>query len=61
MRENTDQKKTPNVDTFHAVVLTLIWVGFLGVRFLKLVKIMLLTWNLVCKYTNIYSFRKYTV
>ena len=43
MRENTDQKKTPNVDTFHAMVLTLIWVGFLRVRFLKLVKIMLLT------------------
>ena len=52
--------------------LTLIWVGFLGVRFevggegvkllpcLKLVKIMLETLNLTRKYTLICSFRKYT-
>ena len=43
---------------FH--VLTLTWVGFLGVHFLKLVRIMLETWNLVCKCTNICGFRKYT-
>ena len=54
-------------------VLTLIWVGFLGVRFevgeewckitpssLKLVRIMLETWNLVRKYKHICSFIKYT-
>ena len=52
-------------------VLTLIWVGFLGVRFevggggqipprLKLVRIMLETSNLARKYTPICSFRKYT-
>ena len=52
--------------------LTLIWVGFLGVRFevggegvklppcLKLVRIMLETLNLTLKYTRICSFRKYT-
>ena len=49
--------------------LTLIWVGFLGVRFevggkipprLKLVKIMLETSNLARKYTLMCSFRKYT-
>ena len=47
---------------------TLIRVGFLGVHFgvgegrpcLKLVRIMLETWNLVGKYTHIFSFRKYT-
>ena len=50
--------------------LTLIWVGFLGVRFevwgeggkntpcLKLVRIMLENWNLVGKYTHECSFRK---
>ena len=56
------------------LVLTLIWVGFLLVRFdvyrggrggkitpcLKLVRIMLETSNLVRKYTRICSFRKYT-
>ena len=52
-------------------VLILIWVGFLGIRFemgeskvtpscLKIVRIMLETWNLVRKYTHICSFRKYT-
>ena len=54
-------------------VLTLIWVGFLGVcfevgwrgggkitPFLKLIRIMLETWNLARKYTRIFSFRKYT-
>ena len=57
-------------------ILTLIWVGFLGVRFdgawgrggkitpppsgLKLVKIMLEASNLARKYTLICSFRKYT-
>ena len=53
--------------------LTLIWVGFLGVRFevgggdkitpppcLKLVTIMLETSNLARKYTPICGFRKYT-
>ena len=55
--------------------LTLIWVGFLGVRFelegggggklpptpcLKLVRIMLETSNAARKYTPIFSFRKYT-
>ena len=50
--------------------LTLIWVGFLGARFevgrgvklarLKLIRIMLETWNLVHKFTHIFSFRKYT-
>ena len=51
--------------------LILNWVGFLGVRFevgergkitpcLKLVGIMLETWNLAGKYTHISSFRKYT-
>ena len=51
---------------------TLIWVGFLGVRFevgwgggkitpcLKLVRIMLETSDLTRKYTPIFSFRKYT-
>ena len=49
--------------------LTLIWVGFLGVRFarvrvgkitslLKLVRIILETWNLVRTYTHISSFKK---
>ena len=53
------------------VFLTLIWVGFLGVRFevggrgktipcLKGVRIMLETWNLARKCTLIYSFGKYT-
>ena len=53
------------------VSLTLIWVGFLGVRFevrggvkltpcLKLVRIMLETSNLARKYTHLCSFRKYT-
>ena len=57
-------------------ILTLIWVGFLGVRFevakgadkitlppplcLKLVRIILETYNLASKYTHIFSFRKYT-
>ena len=50
--------------------LTLVWVGFLGVRFdwrdgrttpcLKLVRIMLASSNLARKYTHIFSFRKYT-
>ena len=54
--------------------LILIWVGFLGVRFevvgvklnpppiscLKLIGIMLETWNLIRKYKRICSFRKYT-
>ena len=52
--------------------LTLIWVGFLGIRFevgggkiipppcLKLVRVMLETSNLARKYTPICSFRKYT-
>ena len=53
----------------HIGNLILIWVGYLGVRFevrgkvspcLKLVRIILETWNLVLKYTPIYSFRKYT-
>ena len=51
-------------------VLTLIWVGFLGVcfevgwrggkitPFLKLIRIMLETWNLARKYTRIFSFTK---
>ena len=49
---------------------TLIWMGFLGVRFvvgggwgwcwLKLVRIVLETWNVICKYTYICSFRKNT-
>ena len=49
---------------------TLIWVGFLGVRFevergkvtpcLKLVRSMLEIINLVRKYAHIFSFRKYT-
>ena len=48
--------------------LILIWVGFLGVRFevggkitpcLKLVRVMLETWNLARKYTLTCSFRKY--
>ena len=54
------------------IVLTLTWVGFLGVRFevrvgklppppcLKLVRIMLETSNLARKYTPICSFRKYS-
>ena len=53
-------------------LLALIWVGFLGVRSevggrggkllpcLKLVRVMLETWNLVRQYTHIFSFRKYT-
>ena len=55
-------------------ILTLIWVGFLGVRFevgrggttppppprLKVVRIMLESWNLARNYTAICSFRKYT-
>ena len=53
-------------------ILTLIWVGFLGVRFeegggeiklipcLKLVRIMLGAWNLARKYTHICCLRKYT-
>ena len=50
--------------------LTLIWVDFLVVRFevgwvkvhpcLKLVRVMLETWNLVRNYRHIWSFRKYT-
>ena len=50
--------------------LSLIWVGFLGVRFeveagkitpcLKLVRIMLETSNLARKFTPKFSFRKYT-
>ena len=52
--------------------LNLTWVGFLGVCFtgkiiphpeltpcLELIRIMLKTWNLVCKYINICGFRKY--
>ena len=60
--------------TKHHSCLTQIWVGFLGVCFeveggdgggkitlcLKLIRIMLETWNLVHKYTGIRSFRKYT-
>ena len=54
------------------VSLTLIWLGFLGIRFevgsghipsrlcLKLVRIMLETSNLARKYTRICSFRKFT-
>ena len=54
------------------IVLTLIWVGFLGVRFevrgvklppppcLKLVRITLVTSNLARKYTPICSFRNYS-
>ena len=58
------------------VSLTLICVGFLGVHFevvvgggggggvklprLKLVRIMLETSNLACKYIHLHSFRKYT-
>ena len=53
-------------------ILTLIWVGFLGVRFeegggeiklipcLKLVWITLGAWNFVRKYTQIFCLRKYT-
>ena len=52
-------------------ILILIWVVFLGVPFakgvgskitscLKLVRIMLKTWNLVHKYTHVYSLRKYS-
>ena len=41
--------------------LTLIWVGFLKVSlYLKLVRIKLEAWNLVCKCTHIWSLRKYT-
>ena len=50
------------------ILLTLIWVGFLGVSFefggwvklprLKPAKIMLETSNLACKYTPMCSFRK---
>ena len=54
--------------------LTLIWVGFLEVRFevggrgggkitlpvLKLIRILLETWNLARKYARICRFRKYT-
>ena len=52
--------------------LTLIWVGFLEVRFevggggkitlfvLKLVRILLETWNLARKYARICRLRKYT-
>ena len=52
--------------------LTLIWVGFLEVRFevggggkitrpvLKLVRILLETWNLAHKYARICRLRKYT-
>ena len=59
-----------------ATLLTLIWVGVLGAHFevcvwggdvgvklppcLKLVRIVLETWNLVRKFTHICSFRKYT-
>ena len=58
--------------SFHGEGLTLIWVGYLGVRFevgrgvklpppcLKLVRIMLETWILVRKYIHVCSFRKYT-
>ena len=52
------------------ILLILIWMGLLGVRFevggckitpcLKLVRIMLETWNLGRKCTHICSFRKYT-
>ena len=50
-------------------LLTLIWVGSLGLCFrgggyfpcLKIVRIMLETWNLIRKYKHICSFRKYTV
>ena len=50
-------------------ILTLIWVGFLGVRFevggkinprLKLVRVTLETWNLARKYTFTCSLKKYT-
>ena len=51
----------------NVLALTLIWVGFLGVRFvvgwgkitpyLKLIKIMPEIWNLVGKYTHICGFR----
>ena len=56
-------------------ILTLIWVGSLGVRFvvggwvgggvnyphcLKLVRSMLETWNLVRKFAHIFSLRKYS-
>ena len=55
----------------HIFLLTLIWMGFLGVRFevgeggvkiprLKPVRIMLETSNLARKYTPICSFKKYT-
>ena len=63
-----------NDSTFIRILfLTLIWVGFLGVRFevgrggkggkitpcLKLVRIMQETSSLARKYTHIFSFRKY--
>ena len=50
------------------ILLTLIWVDFLGARFevggrsktrLKLVTIMLETWNFVRNFTHIFNFRKY--
>ena len=61
--------------TLAMFLLTLIRVGFLGLRFavegfggkitthpfLKLVRITLETWNLVLKYTSICSVRKYTL
>ena len=47
--------------------LTLMWVGFFGVRFevggggkIKLVRVMLETWHLVRNHKKICSFRKYT-
>ena len=64
-----------NAAHFNIRNLTLIWVGILGIRLAvmvrrgeskispcsKLVKIMLETWNLVCMYTRICSFRKFTL
>ena len=47
-----------NVDYRKKIYLTLIWVGFIGglnYLYLKLVSIMLETWNLVGKYIRIFS------
>ena len=61
-----------NAAHFNIRNLTLICVGFLGIRFAVMVRreeskitpclrIMLESWNLVCMYTRICSFRKFTL
>ena len=67
---NISQSTTNVEELFYKTwALTLICVGFLGIRFevgskithcRKLVRILLEAWNLVRKYRHIFNFKKYT-